>query len=407
MKKNYLLTAVSIAARLSTSFILFVIFARHWGPLEYGTFVYVFSLCALLVLIVEFGLQGYLMREIAFSPKDTDSIIRWAFWVKVLFILPYLSASFAVFVIFLNDAPFMLFLALSLATVLLSFADFFIAPLRPLGRYDLETYVVIGTNLLILAVLSTVVLQGYTSITVAWLMAGLRVVQLIITYNTIKKKLPNLSLAFPGKDNIKNTVQKSMPYGIDGFITTAWIQIDIIMAKQLFGAHTVGLYSAGQRIVQAASAIAPVVGNVLVPKLASIPASEKTKWKKNAQQCIMTMGAAGLLMGLPLILFPGFLVLNLFGSAYQALAGLFPFLGILVIVRFLASAAGILLTGAGMQASRIGTQLISLMLFATGSLVVFTFDLSIEYFVSCIILCFLYIGLDYLWKLKKAGYSIV
>ncbi|MEY4979186.1 MAG: hypothetical protein RLZZ352_1456 [Pseudomonadota bacterium] len=406
MKKNYLLTATSIAARLSTSFILFVVLARHWGPVEYGAFVYVFSLCALLVLFVEFGLQGYLLREIAFRPKDTNDIISCAFWVKILFIIPYLCASFIVFIFFMGDASFTLFLALSMATLILSFADFFVAPLRPLGRYDLETYIVIGTNLLILTVLTLAVLQGYSSVTIAWLMAALRLLQWFIAYGVIKKIMPALSLVYPGYQNIQQAVQKSMPYGIDGFITTAWIQIDIIMAKHLFGSHTVGLYSAGQRIVQAASAIAPVIGNVMVPKLAGIQASDQSEWKKNARQCIMTMGAVGVVMGLPLILFQDFLVLLLFGSSYQELAGLFPFLGILVIVRFLASAAGILLTGAGMQASRIGTQLVSLVFFGIGSFVILTLGLSIQYFVSCIIFCFLYIGGSYLWKLKKSHHSV-
>jgi len=404
MKKNFLLTAISVLSRLSTSFLLFILFARFWGPVDYGTFAYVFSITALSVLVIEFGLQNYLLREISFKPDSATLLICDSLWLKIVFMPLYLILTLLIFNIHTDENILPLAVPLIIATSVLSFADFFIAPLRAFDRYDLETYTVIFNNLLQLFVLVVYLFYGAGPVEIAWALVVTRIIQLIISISIVKVVINEINFKYPGFQKIKDSFLNSLHYGLDGFITTLWTQMDIILVRYIFGAHLLGLYSAGQRTIQAASALAPIIGNVMVPKLTTSSHGSKKNWKSNKRTCILIMAISGLVLSLPLIFLNELLVLQLFGSDYLGLVELLPYFGILVFVRFLASAFGILLTGAGMQSHRVGIQLLGLFLFVVSSCVVFYYELSISYFIASLIACFLVIGFGYMWKLRKYGY---
>lgn len=407
MKKNFLLTAISIGSRLSTSFVLFVIFARFWGPVDFGVFSFVFSVSALLVLIVEFGLQSYLLREIAATPSDSPELIRSALWAKLIFVPFFALLSLAVFFVLDRGAPADIAVPLSFAAVALSFADFFIAPLRALGRYDLETYIIIGANSFQLLVAALCVWKGGAPVELAWVLVFTRGVQLAVSYAVLRRQVPDLRLSFPGASRLRESVRRAMPYGLDGLLTTAWVQIDIVLVRLIFGPQIVGLYAAGQRIVQAASSIAPVIGNVMIPRLAQSSTQREDNWHRDGKFCIAAMGLVGFVFSIPMIFYPELIAITLFGQSYIGLADIFPFFGVLVLVRFLASAVGILLTGAGMQGQRIGVQILSLLVFLVGAAFTAAFGLSLGFLIGVMIFCFALIGVGYWWKLSRAGYAPV
>jgi O-antigen/teichoic acid export membrane protein len=404
MKKNFLLTAISIISRLSTSFLLFILFARFWGPVDYGIFAYVFSITAVAVLVIEFGLQNYLLREISFKPKLATFFIRDSLWLKIVFMPLYLILTLVIFGVHDDEAMLLLAIPLIIATCVLSFADFFIAPLRAFERYDLETYTVIFNNIFQLLVLVVYLIYGAGPVEIAWMLVLTRIVQLVISVVIMKMVIKEINFKFPGFHKIKHSFLHSLPYGLDGFITTLWTQMDIILVRYMYGVHLLGLYSAGQRTIQAASALAPIIGNVMIPRLTTSSDNSKEKWKSNKRICIFIMALSGLMLSLPLIIFNELVVLQLFGSDYMGLAELLPYFGMLVFVRFMASAFGILLTGAGMQSHRVGIQIWGLALFAISSMVIFYFELNILYLISSLIACFLVIGFGYMWKLRKYGY---
>lgn len=406
MKKNFLLTAISIISRLSTSFVLFILFARFWGPLDYGTFAYVFSITALAVLVIEFGLQNYLLREISSKPDSAINFISDSFWLKIIFMPLYLILSLTIFKNHADQNIFQLAIPLSIAAATLSFSDFFIAPLRALGRYDLETYTVIFNNIFQIVASVIYLTFGASPVEIAWTLVITRILQLIISVVVLNKIVHGINFKYPGFQKLKSSFHNSLPYGLDGFITTIWTQMDIILVRYIYGVHLLGLYSAGQRTIQAASALAPIIGNVMIPRLAQASGESKATWKSNGRICILIMSLSGLILSLPLIFLNEFLVLKLFGNDYIGLIEFLPYFGTLVLVRFWASAFGILLTGAGMQSHRIGIQIFSLFIFIASSFVAFYFQFTIFYFITILIICFLVIGLGYMWKLKKYGFSV-
>lgn len=406
MKKNFAFTAISIGSRLLTSFFLFVVFARAWGPAEFGSFSFVFSVAALLVLIVEFGFQGYMLRELGARPEDKVFLIRDSFWAKAALVPLLLLLSIIVVQLLGAAAPLGLVFPLLIAAIALSFADFFIAPLRALGRFDLETYITTGVNFFQFLLAVSAVWLGASASEAAWVLVGTRIFQMLITLFVLRREIPELRFLRPSFRTLKVTIRAAMPYGIDGFLTTAWVQIDVIFVRAIYGTQAVGLYAAGQRLVQAASSMAPVIGNVMIPRLARSSHTDLVQWRHDAKRSVAVMGVAGTVFFIPLFFANEFFSDIIFGGAYRELSKLLPFFGVLILTRFFASSIGILLTAAGMQAKRIGIQISSFFVFCAGVLVINHFALPLFSLVLMLIFSFCLIGLFYWLKIAKSRFAL-
>ena len=149
MKRNFLYTAVSVGSRLLVGLLLFLLLARLWGPAQFGLFSFVFSFSALLVLLVDFGFAVYLLREVAAKPDQAHRLIAEAFRAKLLLMGIAVALLVAGAVLIGPTAlPPTLLAPLFLAALAMSFSDFFVSPLRALGRFDLEAALVTLANTL-------------------------------------------------------------------------------------------------------------------------------------------------------------------------------------------------------------------------------------------------------------------
>lgn len=399
MKKNFLYTAISIGSRLLTGLVVFVLLARIWGPTDFGLFAFAFSASALLTLVVDFGFSGYLLREIGANPAVAPSLIRNAFWAKIRLVIAFVVLALALtWLLGPKVAPPSLAIPLFFAALALSFADFFVAPLRALGRYDLETAVVTSSNLLqFLIACGTVWLIG-TPTSVAWAFAASRVCYLAVALHTLHKVLPSLSLQQGSSENTATTFGKVWPYGVDGVLTTSWNQLDVIAVRAIYGVQAVGLYSAGQKIVQGISALAPVVGNVMIPRLSRLSETRDTQFHASALRTAIAMVVFGACFAAPLVVAPDAASHILFGEKFAALGELLPLFGLLIALKYVAAGSGVVVTAAGLQSRRVVCQLIGLGTFALLALVVLHFRQDLRSFVlayaaSIFVVATLYAGL--------------
>lgn len=367
MKKNFVFTAVSIGSRLLTGLVIFVLLARLWGPEDFGLFSFIFSVAALLAMIVDFGFAGYVLRELGAEPAHAGALIKNALWAKLSLVLVFLAAS-GLLLLSLGSAtaPPGLALPLLLAALTLSFADFFVAPMRALGRYDAETIIVTLSNAIQFVIAGSVAWLGGSISNVAWAFVLSRLIYLTAAVIMLRRIMPTLSLRRHGAGHPLATLKRVWPYGIDGALTTAWGQLDVVVVRVLYGAQAVGLYAAGQKIVQGVSALAPVVGNVMIPKLSRLAKTSDARFQRTAVITAGVMLAIGLLFGVPLIVFSELTSHVLFGEKYKYLSQLLPFFALILILKYLAAGAGIVITSAGLQSKRVICQLSAMAVFASG-----------------------------------------
>ncbi|GCL65115.1 lipopolysaccharide biosynthesis protein [Pseudaquabacterium pictum] len=361
MKRNFVYTAVSVGSRLLVGLLLFLLLARLWGPPQFGLFSFVFSFSALMALLVDFGFALYLLREVAARPEEAARLISEAFRAKLLLMLAavllMVCASVAIGPTVLPPA---LVTPLFLAALAMSFSDFFAAPLRALGRFDLEAGLVTLANALQFALAGAVALHGGTPMQVAWAMVVSRCFYLAMAWRAACKVTPALRLRDPVLLGPLSTLRRAWPYGVDGMLVTAWNQLDVVVVRALFGTQAVGLYSAGQKIVLGVGALAPVVGNVMIPRLSRLASDANPRFWPTAAKTGGLMALIGASFGLPLMLFPQQLADVMFGQSFQGLAALLPLFGAVLMLRYVAASAGVVITAAGFQSKRVVVQLVSL-----------------------------------------------
>lgn len=394
MKKNFLFTAVSIGSRLLTGLVIFVLLARLWGPVDFGIFSFVFSASALLVLIVDFGFSGYILRELGANPDSAVRLIKDALWAKLsLLLILVAAASASGSLLGASVFPPQLALPLLLAAIALSFADFFAAPLRALGRYGAETGIVTSANALQFVIAGSVAWSGGSPVAVAWAFFASRVFYLLLAIHVLYRVIPSLSLGKSDAAAPLLTFKRVWSYGIDGVLTTAWGQLDVIVVRALYGTQAVGIYAAGQKIIQGVSALAPVVGNVMIPKLARQAKSGDPRFQRTA---ILTAGAMlgiGTLFATPMLAMPELVSTFLFGDKFHGLSQLLPLFALILALKYLAAGSGIVITSAGLQAKRVITQFVALVLFMALIIFVIYNELDIQFFLMSYAFSMFVVGL--------------
>ena len=157
---------------------------------------------------------------------------------------------------------------------------------------------------------------------------------------------------------MKSLKEKS-PYALDTGVVSATSNIDIVLLSATIGPAGKGIYQAGQKLSQGAGALALVISNVHLPKLAYISHNQK-KFRAQATKSIITMIACGTSLSALLLINPTALISTLYGETFKQLAPLIPLFAGLVFIRYVSGALGLILTAKGKQKSRVTANLLSL-----------------------------------------------
>jgi O-antigen/teichoic acid export membrane protein len=375
-KKNFIFTAISIGSRLVAGLLLFVFLARIWGPEYFGMYSFAFGLSMTLVLIVDFGFASYLLREIGAEPLNIGPVFREGLRLKSLLIIPFLLASTLTFWFFYTKLPILLFVPMLLSALMLSFSEYCIAPLRALGRYDIETGIITVSNIINFGVAASVALMGGGVVEVACASLVCRF-QYFVTSAIALYRIAPIVARKHSSCTVLKSFQKLLPYGTDGVLSTAWNQLDVVLVGSLFGNASLGIYSAGQKVVQGLYTLAQVIGNVMIPLLARLHSNKLNELSVLAIKTIFGVSVIGFIVSLPLFLFPDRLVEILFGSKYEDLNQLMPFFSLVLVLRFISAGSGIVLTAVGMQSKRNTYQGMGIVLFLALAMLAGVFDVGL------------------------------
>ena len=400
MTRNFIFTTISVASRLLVSSLLFLLLARLWGPEYFGVFSFVFSVSALLMLTVDFGFSTFLLREIAADRDKASQLIAQGIRAKFALTAAMVpTAGIAALAFGTHTLPLGPFILLLTAALLLSFAEFFNAPLRAIGRYDLETLLATAGNTVHFLLAGGLAWGGGTPAQVAGAMVVSRLLYLIASWRTLCRSIPPIRWN-QNATGVWTTLKQLWPYGLDGALTNVWVYIDVVVVRILFGAQIVGLYAAGQKTVLGIGALAPVVGNVMIPHLADKSHRNAPDTWRAAAFTGSLMASIGAFFAIPLIAFPYQVVSLLFGPDFSPTAEWLPWFGLILLVRYLAGAFGIILSAIGLQRKRVVGQILAILVYLALLSIVAIRNLSVQSALAALLAAMVAMGIAY------AGYVL-
>lgn len=358
--KHTVFMTLSTMVRLLSAVVLFIIMARVLGPADFGRFMYSFTLASIAVLIIEYGFVIQLLRDIGRNPNKVNSIMADAFTAKLLLTTGVILVSAILSVIFLSGyQEILLFWLLFGSCTLNSFGDFWNIAFRGVGKFSEETKV--ATSGSIFHFLAIVIILFYSSglIEIAFGFFISRLFYCLLSWRAFSRIFGKVNLLGSSVSNSFAKLKECLPYAIDTGVSNFFNQIDTMLVKHFTGPAGVGIYQAGMRFVNGAMQFAPVLGNVYIPKISAINPSDQ-QFSSIAKRMNLIMIALGLMVWLGFAFLGKYITSFILGNEFSELNALWPWLGMLVFVRYLTASQGVLLTSSGSQRIRIIAQVAAL-----------------------------------------------
>jgi len=248
-KNIFWLSIGQIVGRLFRGLII-IYAARVLGTIEYGVFAYVLSLAGFFMIFSDIGVNQILTKEVAKKPEEDTYYFATTFWIKLVLLI-----FTAILIIFLTpyfskiEAAKKLLPFIALLSVFDGLRELSVAFFRAKEKMELEALVTSVTNLsfaifgfVILSLMANTKALTFTYI----LSAGLGAMAGII----ILRKYFGKIISFFRKDLIKEILTSAWPIAFLGIIGIFMLNTDIVMLGFFRTSQEVGLYSAGQRIIQ-------------------------------------------------------------------------------------------------------------------------------------------------------------
>jgi len=275
------------------------------GTAEYGLFFSIFSFTLIFQIILEWGLNNMVRRDIAESPSLAAKYLSQLLSFK-LFLLPfYLLLTILLGWMIGYDAHKMIFLAYAMAIqVGLSFLLFTRAVLAGYGAYRVDSLLSVIDKTVMIALCSwwfyfadNSIFTIITFLNIYCLSIGIALC-IGLLYSILL--IGNLKIRF---DRVHFIVfaRKAFPYALITFLMTIYGRMDSVYLERFLpqGDYQAGIYAAGFRLLDAYLIFAILFANLALPMMTSMKDrwSDKFNFFKYILQLVMVpsvlVGAAG------------------------------------------------------------------------------------------------------------------
>jgi O-antigen/teichoic acid export membrane protein len=397
MLKDSFFMLISTAIRLGSSFILFVILARVWGVVEFGQFMYPYTISNILVIIVDYGFSLRLVKDISKNPDNLNKIMVVSTISKIILAIVVMVITFVYGFYFAEGSTSGYLLIITMiSAILASFSQFFLLPMRAFSKFEIETRVNMYSNLIHLILSIIIVYLGGNPIAVANGFILSRLFNLGLSYFYYVKTFSFIYFSvFDLKASLKN-LKDNFPYALHVAVGTLYMQIDTVFIQHFMDAKGVGVYQASMRILVASLLLIDVFTNVYLPRFSKLDRVSLVEIGIRMNKLMILIGSIGsiLLFGLS-----KWIILVFYGVEYSPAIGILELFAIQLFLKYITSTYGVILTVSNYQRVRAISAVISLFLNIILNIILIPlFGLKGAVFaaiINSIILLLIYMGYSY------------
>lgn len=312
--KNIFWLSVS---RISALILLFVAYAgllRYFGPHTFGQYQFVLSYVTIFGVIIDFGLQQYIIKQMSERPTEVKKFFHNFLAVEV--VLAAVIYASMVGIAWLGNYGQEVFYAIAVAgigTALNGLSYPFLSVMS--AYYDLKKVAFINfLNSLINASLIFSVIFFHKGIVLLALgQVIFAVVGLLIYYHFVKKHIPKPDVLSAYKSLDKPLLRQiffaAFPFAMLVGFSTIYNRIDVVLITKMLGYTQAGLYTSAYKFFDLIGFFPAVVSHSLYPLLAAYMArkeigSVRTTLEKYLRFLLalsLPMGVGGMLLARPVI----------------------------------------------------------------------------------------------------------
>jgi len=334
--KNLVFKTLTELIGRALSFVFYIALARWLGEVAFGAFSLLYSVTAVVVFLVDPGLNTLLIRQ---TPRDPDFLHESAGAILGLkLVLTVFTVAFAsAYGVMAGYDYVMVGLLGLMGAQMAGFAltEYASAIFQSMERMQMET---------LLMGVSKISVTG-CAIAALWLGAGLEITLIVMTCSQVAMTVwalawtagkgaplsPRLDVAA-----WKGLLKRSAPLAAITFFTIAYYRADVAMAPFLgLSLQKIGWYSAGIKILDVVLAIPTLFMASAFPTLSGKAKSCYPDFRKWMNMALGFLGVSGIMVGGSIAFFSPEIVATLFGQRFSPASGPLLWLGVAACAIFI------------------------------------------------------------------------
>lgn len=329
---------ISQAAARVLSFLALVLIQKHLSVADNGVVQLGLRLSFLMSLFTEFGVRGYVVREIARQRENRETaqqILGNVLNLRLALVLPVWMLGTAI--LWLAGYPRTTLVVVSLFyifSVADSFAVLFKFVFRAYERMEFDAWFSILGRIVLVGTLWafwSLRIFRVSSVSAAHVFSGLAEALLL---SWCVWKILGLRLRTPWDSvGVSLALRRSVPFAVINIIGTLYMSTGTIALSKMLGEEAVGYYNAAARLPEALQFLPTAFVNALIPFL-SRHHEEKELVAQYYQKLVRYLGYAGVIFSCIFLFLPEWIILLVAKEDYLSAATVFRFYGVWLLLVF-------------------------------------------------------------------------
>jgi len=322
---------VMFASQLITwtsSFVLLLFLPRYLGSEDYGHLFLAISLTMIAGVIIDFGGNFLIPKNISRSPDHAASLLSSYIGIRTLLWLVCIAILWAFSVVahyspLVQGLIFILGVAKLWEEIRMAYRSYF----QGIERMEFPSIGVIAEQVFISLFAVIALLLGFNSFTVAIIMAIGALLDLIVCMNFSHRFLPKLS-----RFNLLQSVRllkTGLPYFLWSIFAIIYYRLDAVMLSLMTVDNVVGWYGGAYRFFDMFMFLPSILTTVIFPIFTRLSISEKEQLVMVLQKGFKYLLLSGVLVGIMVYCFATPIVVLFLG-----LKGYTPSINILHVFAF-------------------------------------------------------------------------
>jgi len=403
-KKNIFWSFISVLSKLLAGFAISILIARAPGVEVYeaGQILYAISLAVVISLFVDYGIDTYLIKEIAAKKIEKNELSYISGFRVFLGIIVFFLFYCILLLTDFNFQEIALCLLIGAAYIVNVINRTYLAYFQSQHEFKKETSIAFISSVLLI-IFIVISLYGFESIvSVGYSYFFARLLSLLMSMYYISKSekcfLPKFNF-----NKFQGYFVNSFSFGLLAIVATTCIYLDTLLLRFLTNDNPevqVAYFQIAMQFVMAATLIPGIIGKGLLPVLSSSDDQDATYFSVN--NILMT---TGVLVAIFVSMYSEKLILFVYGEKYLMVANALEIVSIVIMMRF-GMMYNLFLTIKGNNWFRV---LGSLAMLITGVIANFILVPLYGFEGSAISSIFSHIAIwfVYLYAVKSMGYSIL
>jgi O-antigen/teichoic acid export membrane protein len=398
MALGFVFVFFAYALRLGAGMAVFVLIARYLGPNDFGVFSYWLSIATIFCILVNFGFGTMVLKSFGDSHHNAHDMMSKVLTAKLLLTCMVVMLSLISILFIEEELSRKCLLILLSAQLFESFSEHYNLGFRVNNHFKHEATLSTATSTIHIIVLVSTLFLTRSLVAVCVAFSVSRLIGLMLTTAYVSRVWQPLHL---GKvKHALSIIKSSWAYALEIKLYTLYTQLDSIIIFNVLGASTLGLYQAGMKLVLGACRLAPILAQLILPKMSKAYLGSPTDAKATFLRSFAVFFLLGMAGMLVMSLFSAQLTNILFGNKYINLSYWLPCFGVILLLRFIETGTGLILVAKNLQTKKVIFVLLQVVVMVVGGYYAIN-NWGLVGWLSTNIIALLVVIISYLFLMKK------